>query len=305
MSYKIKKIDFILYMQGGIGNQLFQFSAAYAYSKKFNRNLVININKYPGYKWSKEAGVEINNIISNIKIMKLPKYSILFNKNKFLTLIAEKIRKNTIFKGNVYHEKNLFVYDSQLMSNKSYNGMSGYFQSYLYFDKYSSHIKNIIDLKLKTNTSINFENKIKTFNNSVAIHYRDYSDPGSGSAKVKMMMGDVTSDYYKKSILEIKKIIDNPIFFVFSNNINSAKHKFKNFNNTNINYFEYKSKVVWEDMALMSKCDHNIICNSSYSWWSAYLNQNKSKVVIAPKDWGNLLKKKKNNNLFPKEWILI
>ena len=58
-------------------------------------------------------------------------------------------------------------------------------------------------------------------------------------------------------------------------------------------------------MALMSICNHNIISNSSYSWWSAYLNTNSNKKIIAPKTWGNIFNNKIKNDLFPEVWILI
>ena len=74
----------------------------------------------------------------------------------------------------------------------------------------------------------------------------------------------------------------------------------------NIIFVDFKSEYEWEDLVLMSLCHHNIICNSSYSWWSAYLNEYTNKMVIAPKNWGKKLSNSQNNNdLFLKEWILI
>jgi hypothetical protein len=304
MSYKLNKKKITLYMQGGIGNQLFQFFAAYSYAKKFNRDLIVNIDKYAGDKWSSDAGVEIHNIVSNMKIEKNSIYTLLFNKNKFLTIIAIKLREKFLFKGEVYKDKKLFTYDDEFMKSNVFNGLVGYFQSPIYFEKYTDDIKSMINLSISSKTSKNFLNKIKSFDNTVAIHYRDYADPSSGSKSVQMMMGDTPINYYKDAIFEIEKKIQNPKYFIFSNNIKTARKKFKGIDN--IEYFEYKSEIIWEDMALMSRCEHNIICNSTYSWWSAYLNDNKDKIVITPKTWGNLLKgREKDNDLFPDSWILL
>ena len=102
----------------------------------------------------------------------------------------------------------------------------------------------------------------------------------------------------------LNKYEKNITYFIFSNSMKSTKEKFSKING--VIYVDHKSKYVWEDMALMALCKHNIICNSSYSWWSAYLNKNSNKIVIAPKSWGNkLLGRENNNDLFPHKWCLI
>ena len=63
-----------------------------------------------------------------------------------------------------------------------------------------------------------------------------------------------------------------------------------------------KGQESFRDMQLMSLCKHNIIANSSFSWWGAWLNQNKDKVVMAPKDWMN---KRVANDPICKDWIRI
>jgi hypothetical protein len=297
------KEPFVLYMVGGIGNQLFQFSTAYSYAKKYNRELVVNINLYSGALWNETVGVEIHKLIKDVNIEKPAWYSWFFNSSKISVFIGQKLRGLLLFKGKVYKEEATFIYSDKLMQSDVFDGVCGYFQSALYFEDYKDDIKFMINLPIHSHFSKSFLNKIRSYKNTVAIHYRDYADSAAGSLETKKNMGDMSINYYKSAMLEINQRIENPIYFIFSNNIDTAKKKFHDV--SNVEYFDYKSEIAWEDMALMAHCSHNIIANSSYSWWAAYLNQNKDKIVIAPKKWGKKLEEKHKNNLFVSDWILL
>tara|TARA_Y100001935_G_C17121682_1_gene416044 strand:- start:349 stop:738 length:390 start_codon:yes stop_codon:yes gene_type:complete len=115
--------------------------------------------------------------------------------------------------------------------------------------------------------------------------------------------GVLSNEYYKKSFELVSNSIENPTFFIFSDDINKVKDRL------DIHYPHHFicSKDPIKDtyeLFLMSLCKHNIIANSTYSWWGAWLNKNKSKIVIGPKNWFKS-KENKNNNPMPKEWIRI
>jgi hypothetical protein len=295
---------FILYIRGGLGNQMFQFACAYSYAKKYDRKLIINTDGYFGYKWNEDAGFLIDQIIPDLHISSNAKWSLFFSNGKILRILGKILRKLFWQKGMVYKEKELFIYDNELMKNEFYDGLYGSFQSPLYFESKNDNIISVMELPISSKSALKFKQKIDDTHNSVGIHYRDYGDLASGDANAKKIIGDVSIQYYKDAIGVLNEKLNIPHYFIFSNNINSAKKKFSGINE--LTFFNYKSENKWEDMALMSICNHNIICNSSYSWWSAYLNENKDRIVVAPKSWGNLLKgKEKGNNLFPNDWILI
>lgn len=118
---------------------------------------------------------------------------------------------------------------------------------------------------------------------SVAIHIRKGKD-----YMMRPEVKDVcTINYYLRAVNIIKERVSNPKFYVFTDNADWV--------NENLKGIAYKlvdinPAVGWGnhfDMQLMSLCKHNIIANSTYSWWGAYLNQNKKKIVIAPKKWFN------------------
>ncbi|KKR46243.1 MAG: Glycosyl transferase family 11, partial [Parcubacteria group bacterium GW2011_GWC1_40_13] len=76
---------------------------------------------------------------------------------------------------------------------------------------------------------------------------------------------------------------NNPTFFVFSDEMDYVRKNLYFPENT---HFVSNSNIKdYEELVLMSKCSHNIIANSSFSWWGAWLNQNPNKIVIAPKIW--------------------
>jgi hypothetical protein len=299
---KYKKSSFILYITGGIGNQLFQFATAYAYAKKYNKKVYINIDNYTWARWSEKLGFDLDKIIRHLNIIPHSKWTFFLSKSNKIHLIGRIIRKLFWLKGTVFIEKKEFFYDKSLIYDDSWDGLKGYFQSPVYFESLKDEIVSMIKLKIYSQGALKYKDMITSTKSTVAIHYRDFSDRITGGETTKTVHGEPSLNYYKQAIGIVNEKVSNPIFFIFSNNINSAKLKFSEINE--INFIEYQSNFNWEDMALMSMCEHNIICNSTYSWWSAYLNTNPQKIVIAPENWGNLLKGI-DNDLFPKEWVLI
>lgn len=130
---------------------------------------------------------------------------------------------------------------------------------------------------------------------SISIHIRrgDYL----ASENQNQYGGICTLDYYQKAIEIMQKRIDSPIFFVFSNDIIWVK---ENMDIPNPVYVDNnKGKDSYMDMYLMSRCKGNILANSSFSYWGAMLNTNKSQIVIYPKKWFNT----HTPDIFMSNWI--
>lgn len=118
---------------------------------------------------------------------------------------------------------------------------------------------------------------------SVAIHVRK----GKDYQQRIWYRNTCPSDYYEKAVAEMKRTLDNPRFYVFTDNPEWVGENLKNFEYTLV---EGNPVAGWGshfDMQLMSLCRHNIISNSTYSWWSAFLNANEDKKVIMPEIWFN------------------
>jgi len=137
---------------------------------------------------------------------------------------------------------------------------------------------------------------------SVSIHMRRGDYVTLESAR-KMHGGICNLDYYQQALKIIAKKVPSPHFFVFSDDISWVQRNLQI--NSPVVYVDHNTGAKsYEDMRLMSLCKHNIIANSSFSWWGAWLNQNAKKVVIAPNRWFNdpTINTK---DVVPESWIKI
>jgi hypothetical protein len=138
-----------------------------------------------------------------------------------------------------------------------------------------------------------------TNTNSVSIHIRrgDYVQ----NHRVLRENGICSLSYYKRAVAELEKTQKDIFYFIFSDDINWVK---KNISLGRDTVFVSDTTLTdSEELVIMSKCKHNIIANSSFSWWAAWINQNPNKICVAPKPWFNTAKY--DSNLIPKSWIQL
>ncbi len=182
----------------------------------------------------------------------------------------------------VYSERQ-FNFDSNIFRKAKRNTyLKGYWQT----EKYFSDIRKILlsDFSIRNpleGRNLQLANQIE-YVNSVSVHIRrgDYVT----DAKTNNYHGLCGLDYYTKAIEYISKRVKDPVLFVFSDDIPWAKD---NLNSSfEICFVDANNEdTAYEDMRLMSLCKHNIIANSSFSWWGAWLNKNTKKIVLAPDRW--------------------
>ncbi len=173
--------------------------------------------------------------------------------------------------------------------------ISGCFQSMRYFKDIFNEIARDFTLKIPLNAknSKTLE-KIRSCE-SVCLHVRrgDYLKPD-----IINLIGIVGLDYYKRAIEFISQRVSNPKFFVFSNDIAWAR------DNLGIEavFVDWNDQENYFDLELMRNCKHNIIANSTFSWWGGALNENPHKIVIAPKVWFKALP---YDDIVPDGWIKL
>jgi hypothetical protein len=173
----------------------------------------------------------------------------------------------------------------------------GWFQSEKYF---SSHKKEILDLFAPKKEILDYLSS-KYFDvlqhpQTVAVHVRKYSDKENPH---QQFYYDCDMDYYEKAM---SLFPEETLFLIFSNRMDWCKENFRELNK-NILFIE--SEKVFHDFYLMSLCKHNIICNSTFSWWAAYLNSNPDKKVIVPPLWFQPGYISNPKDLIPPDWIIL
>lgn len=289
----------IINLIGGLGNQLFQYAAASSLAKRSGRKLVLDISEFDMYQLH-QLGLKHFNVLFDIADTKLMN-NIKSGAQK--SLIERALNKAGIyFSAFRYYYEPFFPVDHKLLNQKKGSVyVKGYFQSEKYF---TDNIVNIREeLKIITPPSaanIEVLDKISACN-AVSLHVRrgDYvTDP-----EALRYHGVCDLQYYHHAVAFMAKEVNNPVFFVFSDDITWAKENIKvdyethfvDINDADTNY---------EDLRLMSSCKHHIVANSSFSWWGAWLNTNISKKVVAPKKWF-ATDQNDTRDLLPDSWIKL
>ncbi|MBS4062401.1 MAG: alpha-1,2-fucosyltransferase [Bacteroidetes bacterium] len=294
-------------LKGGLGNQMFQYATAKSLSLKKKTSLKLDtsfLNERPlkpNYTIRNyELGLfNINAEIANSDDIR----KILNRKISFFDIIKIKFNRNSIanYKKPIIQEQG-FQFDQNLFKSSENCLIVGYWQSEKYFDD----IRPILlkDFSLKSEPDENNVKLLKNIStaNSVSIHFRrgDYvSNP-----LTNQIHGVCNIEYYQKAIEFINHKVKDPVAFIFSDDIEWAKKNFKT--NIPIIFVDKNTSNLSEDFRLMSACKHNIIANSSFSWWGAWLNGNPDKIVIAPEKWfADVEKNKETVDLVPEKWIRI
>lgn len=198
-----------------------------------------------------------------------------------------------------------YSFDQKVKNAHSPVFFRGFFQSYKYFTDCEDEIRKLFifphDKLDKINRGL-LERIVTTTSVSVHVRRGDYVE----DKITNKVHGTCSREYYESAIEEISKTDEASEFFFFSDDIEWVEKEFrglavkKTFVNSNI------GSNSWKDMLLMSRCSHNIIANSSFSWWGAWLNKSQSKKVIAPKRWFRDPEKERYAyDLIPEEWIRI
>lgn len=258
----------IIRLTGGLGNQMFQYAYGRSCSIKNKKQL-----KYFFVHYSGDTKRTYELRIFNIRGVKVNGYI-----------------------------PNIFVKLSHFLKINIPVVKYGNWQSQKYFSNCEKEIRDDFQfIKPLDKKNYNVLKTIKT-TSSISIHFRrgDYVSDN----KINKFHGVCSLKYYQKAIDYLNIRVDKPKYFVFSDDENWVKANFRLKGATYIDW--NKGKNSYKDMQLMSNCKHNIIANSSFSWWAAWLNSNPQKIVVAPKKWFNNEDAQNNTrDLIPKEWIKI
>lgn len=283
----------IVRLSGGLGNQMFQYAFGKSASTKTGQELKFDISffeKQTHRKLELINCIEAMNVATREEIV-----NILYPKNIFLRMAAYIFKKTWKHSDNYIREKKSFCFDDSVFKiNKS-----SYFEGYWQNPDYFNDMRNVLleEFQMKENLDDYSKSVIEKMSqtNSVSIHIRagDYLN-------IPEVRDICNGNYYSRAISTVKEKVQNPNFFVFCEDEDySRKMLPKNIISTFVKTSLNKPHL---DMFIMTKCKHNIMANSSFSWWGAWLNQNLSKIIISPKTWHTNSDK---NDIVLENWIKI
>lgn len=286
-------------MNGGLGNQLFQYAAGCALADRLGVPLKVDISEFETYrlrrfeldKFTIKAGIATYEELKGIVI----------NPSRFQRIYGRLAISLRFDFNRIAFRQRKFGYDDIFEKICYPVYLNGYWQSEKYFKSAEGKLRREFCMANNLGeTSQKVLDEIKQ-GSSVSLHIRrgDYITNSAAAA----IHGVCSLDYYYSAICHISAHVQNPHFFVFSDDQQWAKDNLK---------ISYPVQFVEangpdrsiEDLWLMKSCSHHIIANSSFSWWAAWLNNRQDKIVIAPRIWF-LDRKIDTGDLIPEQWHRI
>lgn len=291
----------IIRIWAGLGNQMFQYAFAKSFQLHSGKQVFLDTcNTYKLEMEDRGYLIPRDYLLNKFAISILP----IDMKQKQGWIFLSETKWYHIVKKSL---SNVGLYPYRVLSEKSGQNISRFHPEYLKMggnvyaigwfqtEKYFKDIRDILLKEFTLVKKIIIPDELQDIlneRNAISVHIRrgDYK-------RNESLLLDAR--YYLDAINYIKRYIKNPVFIVFSDEMEWVKENIS-FEDKVI-YIDQKLKLQdYEELMLMSKCKHNIIANSTFSWWGAWLNQNPEKIVVAPSKWGRMQK-----DIVPNEWIKI
>ena len=276
----------IIKIKGGLGNQLFQYAVGRALALHHRLPLKLDLTIFKTYKLHRylldQFAIQAE-IATEDEIIKLKgRNNVLFSA----------LRKAGLVKRKSYlKEKRSSYFDASVFKNDDVY-LDGYWQNELYFsDIREELLRDLTSISSMSELGVVYMEGIKK-SNSVSLHVR------RGNYLNLKNFNVLDINYYMKAVEYMRKNVEKPTFYIFSDDLEWCKNSLGFLDNC---IFVDSTKTEIDDLKLMSFCKHNIIANSSFSWWGAWLNQNCKKTVIAPKGW--LLNDPGSSNVILSDWV--
>jgi hypothetical protein len=290
---------------GGLGNQLFQYASARCVAERNGTELKLDISGFQNYGL-RQYGLDRFHITGRVATPDDFRRVLgsRYGAKSWLRRIASLTRWNTLnlLPRCAYVKERFYHFDQRISTiRKKDIYWSGYWQSEKYFSDIETTIRTeLIPRDGLTEKSKEFAVLIEN-TESISIHVRrgDYVSDESNRA----VMAQCGSSYYQRAVEYVAKRVKEPCLFVFSDDPDWVRENL---------LFDVPMTIVdrkgperdYEDLRLMAMCKHNIIANSTFSWWGAWLNGNSGKIVVAPELWfkaGNY----DTRDLIPSKWVKL
>ncbi|MFZ5553778.1 MAG: alpha-1,2-fucosyltransferase [Bacteroidota bacterium] len=291
----------IVKLIGGLGNQMFQYAFARSLALHHGVELKLDISELSMSKeimdfTNRPLGLYAFSIVSEIASDEEVRS---FLKGKGGKII-DRVSLSLPFKSrHFYLREPYFQFYSKAMKAPAHTYVDGYWHSEKYFVVHRKQIVNDFTIKNISSPVEKWKDEIEN-KNAVSVHVRRGDYLNETNRKIYAECG---SAYYLKAMEAIGKKTADAEYYIFSDDPDWCMKNLGTGSRLHFVDVEKQHKP-HEDIFLMSLCKHNVIANSSFSWWGAWLNRNKNKIVIAPEKWF-LSADKNTKDLLPENWIKI
>lgn len=275
----------VVKFKGGLGNQMFQYAFYLALKMKYPLTWFLFDNEEALYC---HHGITLESVFG-IQLASKNKWFRRFRRH--LPIVFRKARR-------VEQEKSL-QYDARyLLKRGLVTWYEGYWQSEKYFNPVADEVRQAFRFReeLMCERTLQLAETLRN-GNYISVHIRrgDY-------LLTTDYHGLCSEKYYSDAMYFISNNIEDAVFVFFSDDMDWVKENL-NKNKEKVVFVDWnQGKESWQDMYLMSQCKHNIVANSSFSWWGAWLNTNPNKIVVAPKKW---FEYSPNYDILPKDWMTV
>lgn len=281
----------IVRMQGGLGNQLFQY-ALYEAIRSQGTEVRADLSDYTSHRDARDYELgKLGLCVQEADRRELHRF---YADN---TRMRDRAFRYTIGRGRYRKEK---CYDYEpwvLQTTEGY--LSGYWQSERYFRHISGKLRSSITFQNIDTPDIRYYEEQMQGEHSVSIHLRrgDYEQN-------RELYGEIcTPEYYRRAVQSIREQVQDPVFYIFSDDPEWGEHLIREAGVDRMCTVQgHTGANAYKDLYLMSRCRHHIIANSTFSWWGAWLDGREGKLVITPPRWNHLCKE---HEICAQGWSMI
>lgn len=285
---------------GGLGNQMFQYAVGRALAHRAGSRLALDVSGFANYDLRRYELAEFNiaaEVASEKQLIALGAVS------KPPTFINRLLRRLGYAAPEHVLREASFTYDNRIERASAPVYLDGYWQSEKYFVHIADELRKEFSLRDACDTA-NAEMAAQILaagSGAVSLHIRrgDYVS----NAHTAQYHGVCSLDYYREAVSHIARYVEQPHFFVFSDDHAWVKENLQIDSPMTLVQVNSADRGIY-DMMLMKSCRHHVIANSSFSWWGAWLNSHADKIVIAPREW---FKQSGNDtrDLIPASWTRL
>jgi Glycosyl transferase family 11 len=296
-------VQIVLREFGGLGNQFFRYAALRYLSKLYGAEMKISVDP----EWNAQShGYPRPCLLQHYQIrasmgQRTLRERILFTEKRWLRQVATPLAH--ALRSQLYSqdpsERYVFVANITLRRNVQRLYILGYWHTYRLVEAVGTELRSELTLKdSPKGNNLSMLKRIHNAANSVSIHIR------RGDCKIPAThRTELPFTYYENAIATVRQRLGDATFFVFSDDVAFVREYLPR--NLRAIYVDHNDDyTAHEDMRLMSSCRHHIIANSTFSWWGAWLNNSRHKLVVAPKQW-DATKDSYHPDLLPPEWVLL